>query len=441
MAEKTKSEKPAGNGRALYFPEQCYKCISCGKCCKVWDIPVTAAEKERIENLDLPGFNPEGRKLFIKIPKTKLFATAKNGDQCVFLDQDNLCVIHRHAGEAAKPLTCRLYPLDIHNWEDGKISAMLRFDCPAVARGVGRELREMEPEILSLARELSKSEVLAGAVYNSAIEPGLRRLRIIASAYKKFMLSEDIPPLVRFFAATRMLEFHQEIENYSYITEAEEDFIDEAYDFVLRSIDDLTEAITYAPLPNISSRVTFRYLLSGFARVDEEVAESSRFFLFARVSRSWSIFKFILGSGSLHEFNKKLPDTRGVDPVAAMAGVKFPKPVPNIYRQFLAARLDSMHFCGNPCFKLSFVEGMRHLIMTYPVFLAFSGMLAISAGRTEADSSDMAAAIEIIDRTFSRSRFFALRHIRNMLRKMCDFRIFPGFLNLLKLGQAQITER
>jgi lysine-N-methylase len=91
---------------------QNWDCHSCGNCCREYDIPVTAAERQRIEAQgwqndaavgDLPLFVRQGR----WSSNYRLF----RGDRgCVFLNDEGRCRLHERFGADAKPFACRLYP-------------------------------------------------------------------------------------------------------------------------------------------------------------------------------------------------------------------------------------------------------------------------------------------------------------------------------------------
>lgn len=93
-----------------------FQCSGCGDCCKApWRILIDQAYcetwEEHFEN------HPSGR---FKQPFTRLEnPTAENhanirrqtdGNRCVFLEDDNLCFIHKHYGPAALPSLCQSFP-------------------------------------------------------------------------------------------------------------------------------------------------------------------------------------------------------------------------------------------------------------------------------------------------------------------------------------------
>ena len=131
---KRKKTKQSQKSSFNYYPDQSWTCTGCGKCCTMWDIPVTLEEKERIEKLNIPGFDFKNEQFFIPDKHFRhLFLIRKRDNKCIFLGDDGLCIIHKLHGEPVKALACRLYPFHILKWEDGSPSVSFRFDCVAVS--------------------------------------------------------------------------------------------------------------------------------------------------------------------------------------------------------------------------------------------------------------------------------------------------------------------
>ena len=402
-----------------FFPNQYFTCINCGKCCGLWDVPVTREEKDKIEKLDIPGYTPSENKCFSGKGKTRdIYHIRKKGGSCIFLDSDKLCLIHKNHGEKAKPLACRAYPLDIFNWQDKVVSAAFRYDCPAVSAQSGKRISAFVHDISSISSELSRKRKFAGAEYNFKLKTGLKNIRIVTAAYGKFLLDSSLRPSIRIFSAAKLIEFHSSPGNFGDIAEAGHFFARDAVELVKRSIPDLETIISGAGIPNFHQKMVFRYILSGFIRSDEENA--LKFLPLARLSRVKSILKFSLGSGSLGKISGHLPDTSCNDPIDSVKGMAWDEDAFDLYWNYLGSKLDSLHFCGYPCLNLTFEEGMRHLLMTYPVTAYLSALLAKSDKRDRVGKKDIAAAVSLIDHTFSRSPFFAIRHVRKMTKSLCS---------------------
>jgi hypothetical protein len=297
-----------------------------------------------------------------------------------------------------------------------------------VAEFAGRPLSSFRRELLALAEEIGRKEKKAGAVYNRSTAPDLARLRYVNRAYRQILLSPDLEPDLKFFGAARLLEFHEMPGHSVDILEAGPEFAEDAYAFILRSRKDLRGDLDGAPAPALDLKVIFHYLLSGYARVDEEA--TSRLPLLDRFRRAGNIVRFILGRGSLRKLGSRHPETGGLEPLAVLAGLRMEKAGADRYFHYLASKLYSLHFCGNAALKLTYVQGLRHLLLTYPVVFTLAGLNAATAKRELVTAADVSAALMIVDHTFARSPFFKLRHVQMMIKKLSSGKAFPLLLRL-----------
>lgn len=95
------------------------------------------------------------------------FELAKGeGNKCLFLDTDGLCIIHKELGEPAKPHMCRQFPLiPSHTSTDDRVSA--NYGCPAVQQRSGTPIIEQADEIKRLVK-LSTTPVDSEAIVKLA---------------------------------------------------------------------------------------------------------------------------------------------------------------------------------------------------------------------------------------------------------------------------------
>ena len=220
-----------------FYQNQYFSCINCGKCCGPWEVPITQDEKEKIEKLKIPGHVSSVDTYFIKSRKIRgIYLIRKKDKHCVFLDSDKLCLIHKHHGEKAKPIACRTYPLDIFNWQDDVTTASLRYDCPAVVLQNGKKISALAKDIGSIAKELGRKRKFATAEYNPKLKTSLKNMRLVAAAYRDFILDTRFRPSTRILAAAKLIEFHSKPENSSDITEAGDFFGRDAAELVIRRL-------------------------------------------------------------------------------------------------------------------------------------------------------------------------------------------------------------
>lgn len=68
---------------------------------------------------------------------------AQVGGQCVFLEEDQLCLIHKVLGLAAKPASCKLFPVRLGSSPEG-ILLGADYACPSVIRNEGEPFALLE---------------------------------------------------------------------------------------------------------------------------------------------------------------------------------------------------------------------------------------------------------------------------------------------------------
>ncbi|NOY74513.1 MAG: YkgJ family cysteine cluster protein, partial [Kiritimatiellaeota bacterium] len=431
--------------RYRYHPDQAWTCIGCGKCCTMWDIPVTREEKERIEALEIPEFNFEKERFFIPYKRFGgLFMIKKRDEKCVFLGSDGLCVIHKHHGEAVKALACRLYPLHILQWVDGEVSASFRFDCNAVLLNEGRKISEHEGEIFKLLSELRQSDAQSNAKFTSTRlnpQPPLGNMREVAAVYREILLRNDHSLGVRLHYAICLLEFHTSKFGIGHVAKLDDEFRTDALDYMESHADEFEYAIFDAEPSNKIHEMIFNYLLSGFARVDEEVRSKS--FLTGRVGRIVPILKFIMSKGSLRTLSREYPDTSGLSAFNALEPAVLDWESHALLERYISVQLSSLHFCGNPGPTLTFEEGVRHLVLAIVVTVSIAAFhSAEESGRLKKTENSKGerlfvnvkhttAALRIVDHTFYHSPFFGLRHVRRMTKWLISERNLSPILKLL----------
>src|SRR5689334_6385971 len=95
-----------------------FRCSACGDCCRApWGINVDGDIARAIEDALARRPHPSGLRAadaLNPLPQPQpdaAFRLNKRADgACVFLDDDNLCYLHKHFGPQLKPATCRTYP-------------------------------------------------------------------------------------------------------------------------------------------------------------------------------------------------------------------------------------------------------------------------------------------------------------------------------------------
>ena len=139
---------------------QSYSCISCGHGCRSFMVPVTIDEQRSIMALEDWFTSLNVDELFIDLsqPGFQDGALAKREDKsCVFLGDDNLCLIHKKYGLNAKPKACQLFPFVLTPFNN-EFRLSLRFDCTGVCQSTSGDLRSNLKDINRLANQIYPSQ-------------------------------------------------------------------------------------------------------------------------------------------------------------------------------------------------------------------------------------------------------------------------------------------
>ncbi len=145
-----------------------FSCVLCSESCRRWHVFLTPDEQQRLMSHDWAADSPRlaGVRLFDEVPSPagrgqRAVRLAKLGDACVFLEPDNLCLIHKVQGLAAKPGPCQQYPFHLATTPDGVVVS-LDFACTAVLADTGAPLREQMADVeAAYAAEQRRGTLLA----------------------------------------------------------------------------------------------------------------------------------------------------------------------------------------------------------------------------------------------------------------------------------------
>ena len=165
-----------------------WDCAGCGNCCRGSVIPLNAEDLRKLqdqrwdEHPDLQGVAVTVRASWLSARRQ---LAQRDDGACVFLMADNRCRIHAEHGAAAKPLVCRMFPLQIVPREKSALLTVRR-SCPSAAADQGREVRqhrELAQRLMADSRALDKSH-RAPAVARS-FRGSWREFELVAGALEQ----------------------------------------------------------------------------------------------------------------------------------------------------------------------------------------------------------------------------------------------------------------
>lgn len=152
--------------RLHFDPQQNYDCLMCGRGCRAgWDIPV---EPEVVANLEkqplVLRIIQEQGPVFRQAEEVTFIQNSKDCPNCRFLDEDQLCSIHKELGFEAKPATCKLFPFVMTQTPEG-IFAGTTYYCTATRQNHGRNTSAHEADL--------RAQLEHGAPINKVAADGL----------------------------------------------------------------------------------------------------------------------------------------------------------------------------------------------------------------------------------------------------------------------------
>ena len=153
-----------------------WDCHQCGVCCRGSIVPLSDDDLARLKSQkweERPEF--QGHAVVVRESWLgRLSPGAPRADgSCVFLMPDGLCRIHKELGFDAKPLVCRMFPLQIVP-RDNVAYVTIRRACPSAAADKGRPVAEQ----LEFARKLARERHLADAAAAAAADQARRAARV-----------------------------------------------------------------------------------------------------------------------------------------------------------------------------------------------------------------------------------------------------------------------
>lgn len=405
------------------------RCCEVG-CCSLFEVAVTPEERAALEKLALPEL--ERPELCFKPGAGKDFILGKDPatGRCVFSNGAH-CLIQQKYGYAAKPLSCRVFPLHIQQWRDGRVSVEYRFICPAVG-GSGRKIGEQKPEITVLAREMALRRGDDDAVYAENNPVKLEIVRMVHEGFCRILHNQDDPWALRLYTAARVLDFHGQRAMRGAIAAADETFARDAAEFAAKAREVLVGELAAGEVDALT-RTNFRNILCGYLRDDAGEKNPG---LMYRLARTMQQLRIVSGKGLLTELNLRAPEVPGDGFPLRKERFSLNRDGRAMFERFFFAKLDSFHFCGGMVHNMTYEEGMRHLLLAAPMAYSLAAGYARAANRREIGESEMLEAVRLLDFAFARSPFFRLKAAKRWTRQQLKPKNYAGLLRESWCGES-----
>ncbi len=367
------------------------------------------------------------------------FLAHRAGGGCLYLDpESSLCRLEQRFGHAAKPIGCRVFPLNLVSVLPGEVSASVRFDCPAVQQGQGRKLEEQREALAGQVKEIGllgsiRPQVLAG------LEPATV-LRLAAWFDELAAVADDAesPPgfgapgagmLAMLLAVRHLARLGPEFLN-------DRETLDEILPALSERFRGKAVALLQGPgWVTSSDRALFRLWLAGYLRRDEVMIGRGPV---ARLGRTWALARLFCGVGRWRDLGEEHADAplRRAGPFAvgtrgmAVAGTGMASW--DAWRRLRRARLLSLQFCGSALYGTDFFTGAASWCGAALLVRAAAGIQAAASGRVGAPSAaDVEYATGVIDHSFGRSALLRSWHQRHIEARFLEPLRFAALLRIL----------
>lgn len=367
-----------------------WDCHQCGVCCRGSIVPLSADD---LAKLDAQKWHehPDFRGTSVTVSESWLgreqrLAHRPDGS-CVFLLPDGLCRIHKELGFDAKPLVCRMFPLQVVP-RDGVAIVTIRRACPSAAADKGRPVAEQ----LDFAKKLARERGLADESADPPpIKPGEYRpwrvTRKLLDSLDRILNDNRYPPLRRLVHA---LVFCRLLER-AKTRQLDDARLADLLGVLESSVaDEVGDVFTNRQPPSGAAAVIFRQTAAEYVRVHPRyhVRPSWR----QRLKLAWTAWAMLRGRGQLPRLHPEFPPAtfeQLEQPLGVLDGSLYQP-----FDRFLETTAQSWSYCLAGRIGWSVVESLRQLALSYPVGLWL--LRWASAGRepTLADVLDIITALD-----------------------------------------------
>lgn len=375
--------------KTLPIVEQ-WKCAGCARCCRgslIW------LNEDDLRKLSQQGWarRPElaGLKTIVReswFGGRRRLAQREDGT-CVFLLPDGRCRIHAEFGADAKPLACRMFPLQLVPLEKQALLTTRR-SCPTAAADEGPELEQYR----TLARELAKADgLLDKPVRAPAI---VRRVRgtwndaLAVTDMLERLLSEANFPLVRRIA--HGLRFCALLEQCR-LRQLDTSKLSELCTVLETTSHDVSDLFQQRAEPHAAAAILFRQTAAEYLRLHPTFVARASWRERWRMARA--AMAIARGKGSFPQLHPTLPDTTFEALEQPLGHVE--ESVQRPFLRFFETQAASKQYAIVCRPSWSVIESFRALALSYAVGLWLLRLISTGREPTRNDALDI---VTIMDR-------------------------------------------
>ncbi|NLF67631.1 MAG: YkgJ family cysteine cluster protein [Candidatus Anammoximicrobium sp.] len=385
-----------------------WDCTSCGQCCRGTEIPLDDDDLQQLRRQqwdrhpDYQGVQTVVRQGMLR----RRYRLAQRDDgRCVFLTGEGRCRIHEEFGLAAKPLVCRVYPLQLVPLDDVALLT-LRRSCPAAAADQGSELRTHRDTAVQAVRQRPQ---LAQAAPPPPIIGSVRRswpdTRLVTDALERLLTDEQYPLVRRLAHGLRFCDVFAQCR----IRKQDRPQLAELVTLLAEGVrQEVVDLFRERRAPGRAASVLFRQIVADYLRLHPRVSlrESWR----ERLRLAAAAVAFVRGQGPVPRWGDGFPETTFEaleERKLGHWGVELQQPLQR-YFETMAVSLQYA-VASRPGWPL--IDNFRALAVAYPVAL---WMLRYACGEREPATEDVIEIITAIDRGQGYAPLIGRQHRRRI---------------------------
>ncbi|MBX3467538.1 MAG: YkgJ family cysteine cluster protein [Planctomycetes bacterium] len=388
-----------------------FQCRQCGDCCRDFPISLSPAEVARYDARDWTPVLGQPERVHEYSSHRGVggqFLRRKPDGTCLFLGPDDLCEMHRHLGEAEKPLACRLFPFSfLGGAADGRPVVGASFACSAIAAGDGEPIVSRRRGLEELLEELEAARPLAARGTPLRFDPrhayGRAEVELVLDLLVKELEDAGRPLPERLLAAVKFLA----LVSSSAFPSLEGDTARKLVGTFAAGIHEQVQRGLLRPRaagPSLPERLLFRQVLALTVRRDTAallsagvVRRTSR-----RVGNLLAGLAFMAGNGAVtcvgRDRRVTVGDARRRAPPADLASPE----ADGALTRYLVAHLSARTLL-DPSFQVPEVlPALGLLFRQVPLVLLLARAACLARGGEALTRDDYAAALRTADWNFGR---------------------------------------
>lgn len=388
-----------------------FACRQCGDCCRDFPVSLSPAEAARYDARDWTPVFGHPASVHEHAAHGGLrgqFLRRKADGTCIFLGADSLCELHRHFGEADKPLACRMFPFSfVGGSTDGRPLVAAHFACSSIAAGDGEPVLSRRGGLEGLLEELEAARPLpvreAPLRFDARHAYGRADVELVLDLLVKELEDAGRPFPERLLAVIKFVS----LLSGSAFTSLEGDTARKLVSTFAAGIHEQVQRGLLRPRmggASLPERLLFRQVLAFTVRRDSAQLLSAGFARRAarRVGNLLAGLAFMAGNGALVPVGRTrrvtLGEARRLAPAAELSSPE----ADGALTRYLVAHLSARTIL-DPSFQVPEVlPALGLLFRQVPIVLLLARAACVSRGGDALTRDDYASALRTADWNFGR---------------------------------------